>query len=253
MAVTNVTNHLVFPTERDLNGGIAGQGRLGSEVNISQAQRSAQRQQNIVIGGFAPVPTGAGFTKTIPAGVAVIDGYYIRGDLSNSIAFSPSTTNYLFLRLIYLLDPVDSLLKVSAIQLETNTTGVRPANAVRLARVVTDGSGVTSQADERPQGKRCWGVIGSGANIVNRGSDDWTVTSSGSYREITFNPAFLRGEMGVQVTPFVISTTNQEPRAGSHYTIVSSSVIRVVIFAVDSFTPTIPGVTTSPFAFEAEL
>ena len=150
MAITAVTNHLVFPSENDVNGGVAGAGRVGQESTLAALWKGLVAQ-NCVVSGFSPIPTGAGFTKAIPGGEAVIDGYVVKGAATTNFTFSASETVLLYLRLNF------SAGKVASVTLESFTGSTPPANSVLLAQVVTSGTDVTSQTDMRPQGKMLMG------------------------------------------------------------------------------------------------
>ena len=146
MSITAVTNHLVFPTDNDVHGGASGAGRIGDEGTLAGLWGGASTR-NCVVSGFSPIATGAGFAKAVPAGTAVIDGYVIKGVNSTTFTFTASQTVSLYLRLNYTSG------KVTSVTLEDYTGTTIPDNSVLIAKVVTDGSGVTTYTDMRPQNR----------------------------------------------------------------------------------------------------
>jgi len=98
-------------------------------------------------GDFLPT-AGSGLTLDIASGEAIIDGYFVSSDATDSIALSASATNYVFLTL-----PQDGLLNVLTPVLSANTTGASPSVPfVLLCTAVTDGSSITSITDRRVVG-----------------------------------------------------------------------------------------------------
>lgn len=214
MSIVSVVNHLVFPTENDIHGGSSGAGRIGQETSLAALWKGIDCT-NGVVSGFSPIPTGAGFTKSIPSGIAVIDGYVVKGSTSESFTFTASQTVNLFLRLNFTSS------KVTSVTLEDYTGSTIPANSVLLAQVVTDGSGVTSQTDRRPQNKRIYGRINSNGTINDTGSGYWTSTSpgAGSYTITVTSGYFLRAPMVV-----AMCTTTNKTMAGSASSATSISL-----------------------------
>lgn len=239
MGVGTITNHLVHPTENDVNGGVVGQGIAYLETSMVALFRSLGALRNFVISGFNNLG-GSGLNRSVAGGEAVINGYLVKGTSGSNVTFDASTTNRLWLQLVM------SGGKAVGVQLLTTTSDTVPANAVRLADVVTSGSDVTSITDKRPQNRRSCGSVGNAAAILERGSDDWTVTNQGTYREITFQTAFFRAPV------VTITQHSTQLRAAPGYQIVSASVIRVYTFAVDDFVDPATDVTAA-FSFTAEL
>ncbi|HET6374168.1 MAG TPA: hypothetical protein VFG76_12740 [Candidatus Polarisedimenticolia bacterium] len=186
MANFPVTNHAVFPTSLDVHGGTPGLGTVWTEGGVTALFKAIGRQGSFIVAGFDPPTTGGGtLTKAIAGGEAVIDGYRVKGTASNNVTFDASTTNYLYLQLIV------SGGVVAGLQLVTNTTGVKPANAVLIAKVVSNASNPTAVTDGRPEGRVSHGrIIRSGGNWVvdDYGSGDWTNNGA----QINFGTAFRR-------------------------------------------------------------
>jgi len=177
MATVSVTNHAVFPTNLDIHGGSAGNGTVWTEQSAGTLLKLIAMQRCFVLSGFDPVGTGGTLTKTINGGVAVIDGYLVKGTGGNNITFDASTTNHLYLQLVVVAGVV------TAVQLVTNTTGVKPANSVKLMKVVTSGSAPTAVTDERavPQviyGKVRYPTGGGTLTLLNAGSANWSISGA---------------------------------------------------------------------------
>ena len=208
MATFPITNHAVFPTGLDVHGGTPGLGTVWTEQTVQALFKALAQQHSVIVSGFDPPTTGGGtLTKAIAGGEAVISGYRIKGTASNNVTFDASTTNHLYLQLVF------TGTQVSGLELITNTTGTRPANSIKIATVVTNGSNPTTVTDHRKQGRIMYGRVNTDATIVDRGSDDWTVTANGAGAcKIIPNVAFLRapvavaskvgtGNAGVEVDP----------------------------------------------------
>lgn len=197
MAITPVTNHLVFPTENDVHGGSSGAGRIGQETTLAALWKGLGCT-NCVVSGFTPIATGAGFDKAVPAGEAVIDGYVVKGTNSTTFTFTASETANLFLRLNFTSS------KVTSVTLESYTGTTVPANSVLLARVVTDGSGVTSYTDRRPQNRRIYGKCSSTGTILESGSGRWSASGGAGTVTITLESGFFFRTPCVNVTAVTI-------------------------------------------------
>lgn len=76
------------------------------------------------------VTDGGGLDVDVAAGKALVDGYYIESDSTQSVTLTDSATNYLW------LEPDGTL--------TDNTTGTNPGDALLLATVVTSGGSVSS-------------------------------------------------------------------------------------------------------------
>lgn len=193
MATVTVTNHAVFPTGLDVNGGTPGSGTVWTEQTTQSLFKALAQQQSYIISGFDPPSTGGGtLTKAITGGEAVISGYRVKGTASNNITFGASATEHLYLQLVF------SGTQVSGLELFTNTTGTRPSNSVKIAQVVTNGSNPTTVTDQRPSGRVIYGRANTAGTITDVGSSDWTVTTLGAGQcKIVPNTSFLRAPIGI--------------------------------------------------------
>ena len=216
MAIQAITNHLVAPTENDVNGGTNGAGIVfGVETTMADLLRFPGGTSGYVVSGFTPPSTGTGsLTHAIAAGVARIDGYVIKGTATTSTTFTLSTTEYWWLQLLYTSS------KVVSLQLVGNSGETTyPANAIPLWKVTCNATNITAVVDRRPGGRRLYGSVTSGGAINEHGSGLWSVSkgATGSYTLTFASGVFIR-------TPVVLVTANAaNAAAASAPTSVTSS------------------------------
>ncbi len=168
MGTTNVTNPLVQPSQNDLGGGVSGDGNTALEKYVRKLFLVAGHGQSYVISGGLLPATQATLIQSIPAGEAYISGYYVTWP-TTSVSLPASTTSHIFVKLVFASGVV------SGIQVEDNTTGIEPADAVKLGINTTNASTITSRVDQRllNGNQRIRRAV-----IAATGSTDWTVPSN---------------------------------------------------------------------------
>jgi hypothetical protein len=108
--------------------------------------------KNFVMKGYGLV-AGAGLTCAVGEpglNVAYINGYEIRRDNASILGLSALSTNHVFIKFTKSADPVAGTDAIT-ISYEVNTTGIPPADSIKIGEVDTDGVGVT---DVRPQNNK---------------------------------------------------------------------------------------------------
>lgn len=162
MADFSITNDLVSPTVNDVNGGVTGDG-----VNTDEDTAAPWRlgvEGNYVISGFVLPASSGTLTIDVPTGKAIVSGYYVTVPGNTTLTVTASSTNHVYLKLIR-----DGSNHVSSAVYEVNTTGIAPADSVKIGMAVASGSAITSswQARRRtPQASHTW----SGPNVIAAGS-----------------------------------------------------------------------------------
>lgn len=141
MSSTNITTPLVQPSQNDLNGGVANDGKRALEKYIRELHKAINPESYIVSGGLLPT-SAANLILIVPAGVAYISGYYVTWAATN-VTLPASSTSHIFVKLIF------SSGLVSNVQIEDNTSGTAPSDSVKLGTVVTGGSTITGSTDQR--------------------------------------------------------------------------------------------------------
>jgi len=193
MGGTNITNHLIYPTEGDINGGVPFAGRRQYETTVVETTRNPGGLPGYVISGWT-LPSSGSKTQTLTGGTAVIDGYVIKGTGTYAFDFDQNNTDHVFLQLVYTSG------KVTGLQVVANTSSTPLANSIKLGTVTVNnaspptGGQITSSTDQRPQNKRIYGICSNGT-INEIGSGGWSISSS----TITFTSAFFRKPI-IQVT-----------------------------------------------------
>ncbi|WP_447979091.1 hypothetical protein [Candidatus Nitrospira bockiana] len=143
MPQVTLTAH-VFPSANDLEGAQPnGYGETMFETNLADRWMAFLFARNVVISGGGLPGSDPDLIMQIPTGKARIDGRFIEWSAQN-VTFPPSSTSHVWVRILY---DVGGL--ASSVVIEHNTTGVAPANAVKLGTVTTSGSAVTSTTDAR--------------------------------------------------------------------------------------------------------
>lgn len=142
MGTTNVTTPLVQPSGSDINGGNTGDGKTGLEKYVRKLFQIAGHGISYVISGGQLPNTQANLTQVVPAGEAYISGYYITWVATN-VTLPASNTSHIFVKLTF------SGSIVSGVQIEDNTTGTHPSDAVKLGTSTTSGTAITSSVDQR--------------------------------------------------------------------------------------------------------
>ena len=121
---------------------------------------------NHVDSGFTLPATDPDLDIPVAAGIAFINGRRVETDSSNDLTMAPSTTNHIFLQLLF-----DGSSNTLTVQLVANTTGTPPANSVKIGRAVTDATTVTSTIDERlPDPYKADRITGKSLDIVRHTS-----------------------------------------------------------------------------------
>jgi len=96
---------------------------------------------DLVVSGLLPTTTTATLTGSIPAGVAYPDGYYVEKTTATPKVFTASKDTYLYIQTngtFYYDEQANG----------ASDPGAR-TNAARLAKIVTDGTEITSVTDQR--------------------------------------------------------------------------------------------------------
>jgi hypothetical protein len=173
MGSTNITNHLIYPTQNDINGGVPFAGRRMYETTMVDLERNPGGLPGYVISGWT-LPSSGSNTQTLTGGTAVIDGYLIKGTGTYAFTFDNSSTDHIFLQLVYTSGLVTGL------QVVANTASAPLPNAIKLGTVTTGASTVSSSKDMRPGNRRLYGAVTSSATVSDQGSGFWTVASGGT-------------------------------------------------------------------------
>lgn len=141
MSDTNITTPLVQPSQNDLNGGVTNDGKRALEKYVRELFKAVSAISYFVSGNALPT-TAANLVLIVPAGSAYISGYYVTWAATN-VTLPASSTSHIFVKLIF------SASLVSNVQIENNTSGTHPADAIKYGTVVTSGSAITSSTDQR--------------------------------------------------------------------------------------------------------
>lgn len=141
MGNTNITTPLVHPSQNDVNGGVANDGKRILEKYVREWLK-ALNGINYQITGNALPTSAADLVLIVPAGSAFLAGYYVTWSQTN-VTLPSSSTSHLFVKLI------SSGGLATNVQIEDNTSGTYPADAIKLGTVVTSGSAITSSTDQR--------------------------------------------------------------------------------------------------------
>lgn len=141
MSNTNITTPLVQPSQNDLNGGVSGDGKKALEKYVRELFKAVNGISYFTSGNALPT-SAANLVLIVPAGSAYISGYHVTWAQTN-VTLPSSSTSHIFVKLIF------SGGLVSNVQIEDNTSGTHPADAVKYGPVVTSGSAITSSTDQR--------------------------------------------------------------------------------------------------------
>jgi len=124
-----------------------------------EAQRHDEVHSDFVVSGYTG-SDGGGLTLTIAAGKAHIAGYRVEDTASQDQTLTDNATNHVFLD------------KDGAITI--NTTGVAPADSIKLMEVVTSAGAISSITDTRPlDPHQSTEVLISGAGSGRTRLSDW--------------------------------------------------------------------------------
>ncbi len=142
MSNTNTTTPLIQPSQNDVNGGVANDGKRALEKYVRELFK-AVNGISYFLPGFNALPTSAAnLVLIVPAGEAYISGYYVKWG-QTSVTLPSSSTSHIFVKLIF------SGGLASNVQIEDNTSGTHPADAIKYGTVVTSGSAITASTDQR--------------------------------------------------------------------------------------------------------
>lgn len=128
----------IFPTVNDVGGG-----KTITEVNFVTLIK-AFLAKNFVVSGFTAPASSADLVLPIDPGEACISGYDVSVDVITNVTCTASATNHIYLKLTR-----DVSNNVTGATFEVNTTGVAPADSVKIRTAVTGASSITSTADAR--------------------------------------------------------------------------------------------------------
>lgn len=218
MATVTITDHLVCPTENDVNGGTSGAGRIPTEDTLGKLWRNPSGLVGYVISGWTFPSSGSRTGATCTGGTACIDGYVITGTGTYSFTFDDATTNYMWLQLVFVSG------KVTSVQVQSYTGATTyPANAVYLGTVVTSGGNITGTTFRGPQNRIVFGRGGgAGGTITDTGSNHWSISRGGVG---TYTLTFGAGVFGR--TPCVIASGKDTFITASPTSATSCSVLSV--------------------------
>ena len=141
MGNTNTTTPLIHPSQNDVNGGVANDGKRLLEKYIREWHKALSVIGYVISGGVLP-SSGASLVCAVPSGVAMISGYYVTWAATN-VTLPASQTSHLFVKLTF------SGVNASGVQIEDNTTGTHPADSVKLGTVTTSAGAITASVDQR--------------------------------------------------------------------------------------------------------
>jgi hypothetical protein len=190
LADFTITNHAVFPTDNDTNGGSNGAGNKAPESTLKVVFDRGNR----VEGGFI-IPSSGSRTCQISSGTALINGYEVfsPSNLPIDVTFDDNTA----MLWVWLKLTKDIGGKVNGCKIRTVTTDAVEADGVLLGRVTTSGGNITAMVDVRSIAREVWGTFEyrtSGAKYrVLVGSSDWDIVDgAGSNVRVTFSVPFGR-------------------------------------------------------------
>lgn len=141
-AITTGT-YTVFPTANDV-ASTTGDGKLVKETVLITLLDLMNAGKDWIVTGF-DYASAAGLVATFNAGTAIIKGYYFSRVGTFTATLTASQTNH-----IYLTYAVDGDNNITSWGIEVNTSGTPPStNYVKLEELVTNGSTVTGNTDQR--------------------------------------------------------------------------------------------------------
>ena len=141
MSNTNATTPLIQPSQNDVNGGVSGDGKKALEKYVRELFKAVNGISYQITGSALPT-SAANLVLIVPAGSAFISGYYVTWAATN-VTLPASSTSHIFVKLI------SSGGLSTNVQIEDNTSGTYPADAIKLGTVVTSGTAITSSTDQR--------------------------------------------------------------------------------------------------------
>lgn len=141
MSNTNATTPLIQPSQNDVNGGVSGDGKKALEKYVRELFKAVNAISYQITGDALPT-SAANLVLIVPAGSAYISGYYVTWAATN-VTLPASSTSHIFVKLI----SASGL--ATNVQIEDNTTGTYPADAIKLGTVVTIGTAITASTDQR--------------------------------------------------------------------------------------------------------
>ncbi len=141
MSNTNATTPLIQPSQNDVNGGVTNDGKRALEKYVRELFKAVNGISYFISGNALPT-SAADRNLIVPAGSAYIAGYYVAWAQTN-VTLPASSTSHIFVKII----SASGL--ATNVQIEDNTSGTYPADAIKLGTVVTSGSAITSSTDQR--------------------------------------------------------------------------------------------------------
>lgn len=131
----------IYPTEGDI-AVVEGDGITGNEKNMTDWL--GEVTGNFVDNGFTVPSSDADLVIPVAAGTAHISGFRVNEDSSVNATLTDNTTNHVYQKLTKTGGLVDGSI------LEVNTTGIDPADSVKLFTAITSAGVTTSTIDVRP-------------------------------------------------------------------------------------------------------
>jgi len=141
MSNTNATTPLIQPSQNDVNGGVTNDGKRALEKYVRELFKAVNGISYFISGNALPT-SAADRNLIVPAGSGYISGYYVTW-AQTTVALPASVTSHIFVKLVF------SSGLASNVQIEDNTSGTHPADAIKYGTVVTSGSAITASTDQR--------------------------------------------------------------------------------------------------------
>lgn len=141
MGNTNTVTPLIHPSQNDVNGGVTNDGKRLLEKYIREWHKALNGISYQITGNALPT-SAANLVLIVPAGSAYIAGYYVAWAQTN-VTLPASSVSHIFVKLI----SASGL--ATNVQIEDNTSGTYPADAIKLGVVTTIGTAITTSTDQR--------------------------------------------------------------------------------------------------------
>lgn len=132
----------IFPSVNDI-APTQGDGKTLKESNLSNWAGRVSYAADLIISGLS-ASAGTGLNLNISSGNAFIDGRWVNKNAQESVTLTDNTTNHVFLKLTK-----DGSGNVTGASLEANTTGIAPADSIKICEAATSGGSVSSVTDKR--------------------------------------------------------------------------------------------------------
>lgn len=136
-----ISNETVFPTFNDV-ALVAGEGKRWAEPQVASWVRAFTGSVDFVSSGFV-IPANSGTLNiTLPLGLAYLQGYRVNVPTATVITAAPSTTTYVFLRLLRDINGF-----VTSAVFETQLTTTPPADSMLICSLIAGVGSITNTSD----------------------------------------------------------------------------------------------------------